>query len=185
MKLSDMLAGKEDKSHSGDIVLNEAGKRANFYKDQVEAALVCSGGWGSATRMAAIGMKFEVNGTGGATLNANGWYNGALTATDASTEARIYFELHDQTNDSFITSGSSIFSKSFGGYNTYDTGQTYFSHPLQTTLSDGHRYFAYVTVEATVSSHGVGMASSDFGPQDDDNDNPDQCCRVENIYINS
>lgn len=181
--LSNIFLGTEDQSHSGDLVIHEGGKKANLIEDQAEAALVCSGGAGSATRMAAVGSKFEVNGTGDVTINANGWYNGALTASDASTEARIFFELQDQTRGSYITPGSDIFSKSFGGYNAHDTGQTYYSQPLHTTLNDGHTYFAYVAVEATVSSNGIGEASSDFGPQDDDSDNPDQCAYVKNFHF--
>lgn len=152
-------------------------------EDQAEAALVCSGGAGSATRMAAVGSKFEVSGTGDVTINANGWYNGAMTAAGASTEARIFFELKDETRGSYLTPGSDIFSKSFGAYNAHETGQTYYSQPLHTTLNDGHTYFAYVTVEATVSADGVGEASSDFGPQDGDSDNPDQCAYVKNFHF--
>lgn len=183
--ISDMAFGWTDKSHSGDIILASSGKRANLGADQAEAAIITTSGFGSATRTAAIGCKFVPNGTGDVQLHAKGWYNGFMTAAaSAGFDARIHFHVKDATTDSIISDGSDIYSKSASYAKTVDTGKTWFDEYLQMTLNDGHTYYGYLVLEASVNAAGEGGASSDFGPQDGDDDNPDQCARFLQLDFN-
>lgn len=150
---------------------------SGYSPDYCESLVVLSGnnayatttfgplGLGSAAANAWVGNQFTVAGSGSrvANISVAGSYIGDLFATavgGSSAGVEIYLVVKDDTAG---TSFSTQITSRSEGFGISRIPLTSFNRGLSVLLQAGHDYSAYISIEASASLYGAGMAGSQWG----------------------
>jgi hypothetical protein len=152
-------------------------------ENRATASLLAIAGVGNERTASWIGTPFEVEGTGSeiAMVEILGEYKGKLTAAGqaSSSGINVQFGIRD------ITTGA-VYSKDIlrdQASTTWKTIHEEFHQGMPVLLESDSSYVCYAKIETEINSFGLGEASADFGPEDNDRMDPPGGLKVDEIYI--
>ncbi|MFC7081549.1 hypothetical protein [Halorussus caseinilyticus] len=152
-------------------------------RNRMTASVITAMGAGDRSEISRLGVDFRVEGneSRSAIVVATGEYEGLLTAVgSAASELSLSLNIVDQSTNAKLS--TEIVSES-GSIKDWKKRQGDFREGVQTLLRPDVEYTAYVELESYVDCYGVGEASTDFGPQDNDRAEPPHGVELESIEI--